>query len=75
MHFGHRERRQLQIGDAPGQSLRRLFQQFDRCRTEQQELAGADSAAPTLVDETSQHLEDSWRALDFVEDHQAVLVA
>src|SRR3546814_10499895 len=68
------QRGDLQITDAPGERLARLFEQVDRSRTEHQKAAGATPAPPSGVDQPAQGLEELRGALNLVEDDQLVRV-
>lgn len=72
--FQHTERRELQVRDPPGQAFAGLLQQVQRGRAEQQALAGASPGPTRPVDEPPQHRKQPGHAMDFVENHQLVLM-
>ena len=72
--LGDVERRQLPIGDTPGETFRRLAQEFDRCGAKQQEPADLAALAPPLVDQPAQRAEQIGSVLDLIENYEFVLV-
>ena len=64
------QRCQLNVGQAPGQTLGRLGKQFHAGRTQQQELATEGTSAPALVNDTPQHCKQARHALHLIQnDH------
>nr|WP_058555583.1 hypothetical protein [Thiohalocapsa sp. ML1] len=68
-----RQRRQLNVGNAPGQTLAGLAQQVDGRRAEDQKTALALLPAAPAVDHPAQGVEQLRHAVDLVQDHQPVL--
>lgn len=74
IHLKGIEGTHFKIADTTGQSFSRLREKIDRRRTQQQEATGCKACASAAIDEPPKDLEKPRQAMDFIKDHQLVLM-
>ena len=73
-NFRERKWRELLICDSSGEAFRGLLQQVHRSRAEQKEMSRRPAFAAPLVDQAAQGLENPGKPVNFVEDHESILM-